>query len=78
VLIWSNQAENAKGKNVIIGEKRYDERQPLEVIPEVSATSTLGGQDKINTAGTVSTGLTGVQTILIGVRTILIGAIRSV
>jgi hypothetical protein len=42
VLIRPDQAENAKGKNVIIG-KRHDERQLLEVIPKVSATSTLGG-----------------------------------
>jgi hypothetical protein len=43
VLIRPDQAENAKGKNVIIGKQRHDERQPLEVIPKVSATSTLGG-----------------------------------
>jgi hypothetical protein len=66
VLIRPNQAENTKGKNVIIGKQRHDERQPLEVIPKVSATSTLGGQDKIKTTGTASTGLTGAQTSLTG------------
>jgi hypothetical protein len=58
VFIRPDQAENAnKGKNVIIGKQRHDERQPLEVIPKVLATSTLGGQDKIETAGTASTSL---------------------
>jgi hypothetical protein len=66
VLVRPDQAENAKGKNVIIGKQRHDERQPLEVIPKVSTTSTLGGQDKIKTTGTASTGLTGVQTGLTG------------
>jgi hypothetical protein len=46
VLIRPNQAENTKGKNVIIGKQRHDERQPLEVIPKVSATSTLGGKTR--------------------------------
>jgi hypothetical protein len=36
MLIRSDQAENTKGKNVIIGKQRRDERQPLEVIPKVS------------------------------------------
>jgi hypothetical protein len=62
VLIRPDQAKNAKGKNVIIGKQRHDERQPLEVIPKVSTTSTLGGQDKIKTADTASTGLTGAKT----------------
>jgi hypothetical protein len=66
VLIRSDQAENTKGENVIIGKQRNGERQLLEVIPKVSATSTLGGQDKIKTAGTASTGLTGAQTGLTG------------
>jgi hypothetical protein len=48
---------------VIIGKQRHDERQPLEVIPKVSTTSTFGGQYKIKTTGTASTsvqtGLTG-------------------
>jgi hypothetical protein len=53
------KAKNAKGKNVIIGEQIHDERQPLEVTPKVLVTSTLGGQDKIKTTSTTSTGLTG-------------------
>jgi hypothetical protein len=59
VLIRPDQAEKAKGKNVIIGKQRQDERHPLEVIPKVSVTSMLGGQDKIKTVGTASTGLIG-------------------
>jgi hypothetical protein len=43
VLIRPDQAENAKGKNVIIGEQKHDERHPLQMIPMISATSTLGG-----------------------------------
>jgi hypothetical protein len=46
VLIQPDQAENAKGKNVSIGKQRHDERQPLEAIPKVSATSTLGGKTR--------------------------------
>jgi hypothetical protein len=46
VLIQPDQAENAKGNNVIIGEQRHDERQPLVVIPKVSATSMLGGNTR--------------------------------
>jgi hypothetical protein len=41
VLIRLDRAKNAKGENVIIGEQRHNERQPLEVIPKVSVTSTL-------------------------------------
>jgi hypothetical protein len=51
VLIRPDQAENAKGKNVIIGKQTHDKRQPLEVIPKVSAASTLGGgarQDQVD------------------------------
>jgi hypothetical protein len=60
--------------NVIIGKQRHDERQPLEVIPKVSATSTLGGQDKSKKIDTTSIGLTGVQTSLTGAQTSLTGA----
>jgi hypothetical protein len=55
VLIRPDQAENAKGKNVIIGKQRHDDRKPLEVIPKVLVTSTLGGQDKIISISTAST-----------------------
>jgi hypothetical protein len=74
VLIRLDQAENDKGKNVIIRKQTHDERQPLEVIPKISATSTLGGQDKIKTTDTASTGLTSAQTGLTGVQTGLTGA----
>jgi hypothetical protein len=44
VLIQPNQAEKAKGKNIIIGEQRPDEKLSLEEIPKVGAkASTLGG-----------------------------------
>jgi hypothetical protein len=47
VLIRPDRAEKAKGKNVIIGEQRLDERLPLEEIPKVSAkTSTFGCKAK--------------------------------
>jgi hypothetical protein len=44
------------------------------VIPKVSATSTLGGQDKSKKTDTTSTGLTGVQIGLTGAQTGLTGA----
>jgi hypothetical protein len=74
VLIRPYQAENAKVNNVIIEKQRHDKRQPLEVIPKVSAASTLGGQDKIKSTGTASTGLTGAKTGRTGVQTGLTGA----
>jgi hypothetical protein len=46
VLIRPDQDKNAKGKNVIIGKQRHDERQPMEVIPKVSTTSTLRGKTR--------------------------------
>jgi hypothetical protein len=62
---------------VIIGKKRHDKRQTKEVIPKVSATSTLRGQDKIKSTGTASTGLTGAKTSLTGAKTSLTGAKTS-
>jgi hypothetical protein len=47
---------------VITREQRHNERQPLEVIPKVSTTSTLGGQDKTKKTYNASTGVTGAQT----------------
>jgi hypothetical protein len=45
VLIRPDQAEKAKGKNVIIGEQRPDKKVLLEKIPKASVkTSTLGGK----------------------------------
>jgi hypothetical protein len=58
VLIRPDQAEKAKVKNVIIGEQRLDERSPLEKIPNVSSTSTLVGQGKIEKTSNASSGLT--------------------
>jgi hypothetical protein len=46
VLIRPDQVKNTKGKNVIIEEQRHNERRPLEVIPKVSTTSTLGGKTR--------------------------------
>ena len=51
VLIRPNQAESVKGKNIIIGEKRYElskSRQdvPAKKLPEVSLkNSALRGQE---------------------------------
>jgi hypothetical protein len=61
VLIRSDQAEKAKGKNVIIGEQRPDKKVLLEKIPKASVkTSTLGGQGKTEETSKASAGLTGV------------------
>jgi hypothetical protein len=46
----------------------------LEVIPKVSVTSSLGGQDKIKKTDTTSTGLTGVHTGPTSAQTGLTGA----
>jgi hypothetical protein len=55
VLIRLDQAEKAKGKNVIIGEERSTEKKVMKVQNEMlakktpqsaSKTSTLGGQDR--------------------------------
>jgi hypothetical protein len=46
VLIRPDQAENAKGKNVIIGKQRHDERQHLEVIPRFQRLQRLGGKTR--------------------------------
>jgi hypothetical protein len=66
VLIRPDQAKKAKGKNVIIGEQRLDERLPLEEIPKVPVASTLGGQGKTEKTDKASTGLTDAQTSLSG------------
>jgi hypothetical protein len=64
MLIRPEQAEKAKGKNVIIGEQRPEENMQdklLEDTPKVAAkASTLGGQGKTKKTGSTSTGLTGV------------------
>jgi hypothetical protein len=61
VLIRPDQVEQAKGKNVIIGEQRPNKKVPLEEIPKAAAkASMLGGQGKTKKTGGTSTDLTGV------------------
>ena len=48
VLIWPNQDESIKGKNVIIGEPRSEQVKKVakKKYPEASSeNSTLGGQE---------------------------------
>jgi hypothetical protein len=63
VLIPSSQAEKAKGKNVIIGEQRPEEKvqnKLLEDTPKVAAkASTLGGQGKMKKTDNTSISLIG-------------------
>ena len=65
VLIWPNQAESAKGKNIIVGEERSElsksrHEAPAKKVPEDSLkNSTLGGQEKDKGARSAQTGLTG-------------------
>ena len=72
VLIRSNQAESAKGKNIIVGEERSElskscHEAPAKKVPEDSLkNSTLGGQEKNKGARSVQTGLTGQETGLTG------------
>jgi hypothetical protein len=48
VLIRQDQADKAKGKNIIIGEQSPDEKQSLEETPKIAAkASALWGQDTI-------------------------------
>jgi hypothetical protein len=45
VLIQTDQAKEAKGKDIIIGEQRLDEKLSLEEIPKaVAKASMLGGK----------------------------------
>ena len=80
VLIRPNQAESAKGKNVIIGEERPEKKMLQNKISRT--TSMLGGQDK-KKADSKSTGLTGSNsgptgpTGLTGTKTGLTGASRE-
>jgi hypothetical protein len=44
VLLQADQADKAKGKNIIIGEKRLDKKLSLEETPKIAEkASTLGG-----------------------------------
>ena len=57
VSIWPNQAESAKGKNIIVGEERSElsksrQEAPIKKFPEDSLkNSTLGGKKRIKAPG---------------------------
>jgi hypothetical protein len=69
VLIRPDQADKAKGKNIIIGEQRPDEKLSLEETPKIAAkASTLGGQDTTEKADGASTGLATARGGLTGSR----------
>ena len=55
ILIWRNRAESTKGKNVIIGEPRSEQKK--KSLEASSKSSTLGGQDQKKCARSVQTGL---------------------
>ena len=64
ILIRPNQAESTKGKNVVIGEPRSEQKK--KSLEASSKSSTLGGQDQKRGARSVQTGLTGLVTGLTG------------
>ena len=72
VLIRPNQAESTRGKNVIIGEERFEpskshQEAPAKKIPEdLLKDSTLGGQEQKKGTRSAQTGLTGQETGLTG------------
>jgi hypothetical protein len=69
VLIRPDQADKAKGKNIIIGEKRLDKKLPLEDTPKIAAkASTLGGQGTAEKANGALTGQAIAQGGLTGSR----------
>lgn len=48
VLIRPDQAEKAKGENVLIGEERPEKKVPMKETPQVAAkASMLGGKTRI-------------------------------
>mgnify|MGYP006955643872 CR=1 FL=1 len=55
ILIRPNQAESTKGKNVVIGEPRSEQKK--KSLEASSKSSTLGGQDQKKGARSVQTGL---------------------
>ena len=57
ILIWRNRAESTKGKNVIIGEPRSEQKK--KSLEASSKSSTLGGQDQKKGARSVQTGPSG-------------------
>jgi hypothetical protein len=69
VLIRPDQADKAKGKNIIIREKRRNEKLSLEETPKIAAkASTLGRQDTAEKADSASTNLATAQGGLTGSR----------
>ena len=54
VLIRPNQDESTKGKNMVIGEPRFE--QMKKSLEASSKNSTLGGHDQKKGAGSVLTG----------------------
>jgi hypothetical protein len=75
VLIRSDQANKAKGKNIIIGEQRPDEKLSLEETPKIAVkASTLRGQGTTEKADGASTGLATAQGGLTGSRGGLTGS----
>ena len=54
VLIWPSQTESTKGKNVVIGEPRSEQKK--KSLEASSKNSTLGGHDQKKGAGSVLTG----------------------
>ena len=57
ILIRPNQAESTKGKNVVIGEPRSEQKK--KSLEASSENSTLRGHDQKKGARFVQTGLTG-------------------
>jgi hypothetical protein len=69
VLIRPDQADKAKGKNIIIGEQRLDNKLSLEETPKIAANaSTLGGQGTAEKADSALTGQATAQGSLTGSR----------
>jgi hypothetical protein len=53
VLIRPNQADKAKGKNIVIGEQRPDKKLSLEETPKIAATLGGGGGQALQKKPTV-------------------------
>jgi hypothetical protein len=69
VLIRRDQADKAKGKNIIIGEQRLDNKLSLEETPKIAEkASTLGGQGTVEKADSALTGQATAQGGLTGSR----------
>jgi len=60
VLIWPSQTKSTKGKNVVIGEPRSEQKK--KSLEASSQNLTLEGQDQKKGARSVQTGLTGLMT----------------